>query len=89
MNLTPNDLSNNIKSVFSHCIDVSPGTEQRTNEEIEIQDPLTTVRKYCPMEISTKLFHSAFYEILEAGWKLPQDAASPSRYNAIRFVPVI
>ena len=76
---------NLIFSVFSHCIDLSPLTEQRT-DEIEIQDPLTTVRKYCPIEISTKLFHSAFYEILEAGWALPKDTASPSRYSAISTV---
>ena len=74
------------QSVFSHCIDISPLTEQRTNEDIEIQDPLTTVRKYCPIEISTKLFHSAFYEILEAGWALPMNTASPSRYGAISSV---
>ena len=47
------------------------------------------MRKYCPIEISTKLFHSAFYEILEAGWALPMNSASPSRYGAISSVSAL
>lgn len=71
------------RSVFTHCIDIDAAAERHTTEDIEITDPLTTLRKYCPLSISTKMFHSAFYEILSAGWATPSDEAPPSRFNAI------
>ena len=67
--------------MFTHCIDADPNAERHTNEDIDISDPLTTVRKYCPLDISTKMFHSAFYEILEAGWATPANLASPRYFN--------
>jgi uncharacterized protein YegL len=71
------------RAVFSHCIDADPNAERHTSDDINIQDPLTTVRKYCPESISAKMFHSAFYEIVEAGWSTPRDVTPKSRYNAI------
>jgi hypothetical protein len=65
------------RSVFTHCIDIDAAAERHTTEDIEITDPLTTLRKYCPLSISTKMFHSAFYEILSAGWATPSDEAPP------------